>query len=159
MRRGITIAEPEILNEIRERATWPVRKKMHFNDFDVKIGVTALAFAPPAFSSRLTLPGVELILTDQTGFAFRRTHDPALPKERRGKSNAPRHPGCLRSMGVERFRSFSSYSLILVLSTRVVHSRTIIPLSLIVVGNGMHGRICQRANAFPTKLDAWLYDS
>jgi len=29
MRRGITIAEPEILNEIRERATWPVRKKMH----------------------------------------------------------------------------------------------------------------------------------
>src|SRR6516162_4425875 len=80
MRRGITIAEPEILNEIRERATWPVRKKMHSNDFDVKTGVTAHAFAPPAFSSRLTLPGVELILTDQTGFAFRRTHDPALPK-------------------------------------------------------------------------------
>src|SRR5262249_49926196 len=78
MRRGITIAEPEILNEIRERATWPVRKKIHFNDFDIKTSVTAHAFAPPAFSSRLTLPGVELILTDQTGFAFRRTHDSAL---------------------------------------------------------------------------------
>src|SRR5215470_2425474 len=72
MRRGITIAEPEILNEIRERATWPVRKKMHFNDFDVKTGcVTAHAFVPQAFYYRLTLPGVELILTDQTSFAFR----------------------------------------------------------------------------------------
>jgi len=46
MRRGITIAEPEILNEIRERATWRVRKKMHSNDFDVKTDVTAHAFAP-----------------------------------------------------------------------------------------------------------------
>src|SRR5258708_4920569 len=32
MRRGIAVAEPDILNEIREPATRPMRKKTHFND-------------------------------------------------------------------------------------------------------------------------------
>jgi hypothetical protein len=46
MRRGIALAEPKILNEIRERATWPIRKKKHFNDFDVKTGCNASRFLP-----------------------------------------------------------------------------------------------------------------
>src|SRR5215469_11913339 len=37
MRRGIAIAEPEILNEIRERATWPIRAKTHFNELGVRL--------------------------------------------------------------------------------------------------------------------------
>jgi hypothetical protein len=36
------------------------------------------------------------------------------------------HPQAARNMGVERFCSFSSYSAILFVSTRVVHNRTII---------------------------------
>src|SRR5882757_8984679 len=32
MRRGIAVAEPESLNEIRERVTRPIRTKTHFND-------------------------------------------------------------------------------------------------------------------------------
>jgi hypothetical protein len=46
MRRGIAIAEPEILNEIRERATRPIRTKTHFKDLDVKAGVTPHVFLP-----------------------------------------------------------------------------------------------------------------
>ena len=52
MGRGITIAEPEILNEIRERATWRIQTKTHSKDFDVKTAVTPHAFfALPVFSS------------------------------------------------------------------------------------------------------------
>ena len=39
MRRDIAIAEPEILNQIGERATHPIRTKTHFNDL-VKTVIT-----------------------------------------------------------------------------------------------------------------------
>jgi hypothetical protein len=44
MRRGIAVAEPKILNEIRERATRPIRTKAHSKDFDVKTGLTPHVF-------------------------------------------------------------------------------------------------------------------
>jgi hypothetical protein len=44
MRIGVAIAEPEILNEIRERATWPIRTKTHSKHLDVKTGVMSHFF-------------------------------------------------------------------------------------------------------------------
>jgi hypothetical protein len=54
MRRGIAIAEPKTLNEIRQRGTWPIRKKTHFDHFDVKAGCSASRFFSPGFAPVLT---------------------------------------------------------------------------------------------------------
>ena len=46
MSRGIAIAEPEILNEIRERATYPMRAKTHFKDLGCRDWCNASVFCP-----------------------------------------------------------------------------------------------------------------
>jgi hypothetical protein len=57
MRRGIAIAEPEILNEIGERAIHPKRTKTHFSHLDVNTVVTPHVFCPASvFFSHSVLP-------------------------------------------------------------------------------------------------------